>query len=56
MSQRMSEASKERRAAWDPNLYDAKYAFVWKYGADVISLLAPQAGSAFWISDVGRAI
>ena len=44
MSQRMSEASKERRAAWDPNLYDAKYAFVWKYGADVISLLAPQAG------------
>ena len=51
MSQGMSETSKERRAAWNPNLYDAKHAFVWKYGADLISLLAPQAGER--ILDIG---
>jgi trans-aconitate 2-methyltransferase len=51
MSQGMSEASEERRAAWNPHLYDAKHAFVWKYGADLISLLAPQAGER--ILDIG---
>jgi trans-aconitate 2-methyltransferase len=51
MSQWMSEASKERRAAWNPDLYDAKHAYVWKYGADMISLLAPQAGER--ILDIG---
>ena len=51
MSEGMRGVSKERRAAWDPNLYDAKHAFVWKYGADLISLLAPQAGER--ILDIG---
>jgi trans-aconitate methyltransferase len=51
MSQGRSDTSKERRAAWDPNSYDAEHAFVWKFGADVISLLAPQAGER--ILDLG---
>ena len=30
--------------AWDANLYESKHAFVWKYGASVLELLAPQPG------------
>jgi len=29
---------------WDAAAYDGKHSFVWKYGADVVELLAPQAG------------
>ena len=29
---------------WDPALYDGKHSFVWKYGAELIELLAPQRG------------
>jgi trans-aconitate methyltransferase len=47
----MGETSKERQAAWDPRLYDAKHTYVWKYGADLIPLLAPQAGER--ILDIG---
>jgi trans-aconitate methyltransferase len=42
---------KEQRAEWHANLYDAKHAFVWKYGADLVPLLAPQAGER--ILDIG---
>lgn len=28
--------------SWDANLYESKHAFVWKYGASVLELLAPQ--------------
>jgi trans-aconitate methyltransferase len=37
--------------AWNANLYDAKHDFVWKYGSDVVSLLAPQPGER--ILDLG---
>jgi len=36
---------------WKPNLYDGKHSFVWKLGASVIELLAPQPGER--ILDVG---
>jgi trans-aconitate methyltransferase len=29
---------------WDATLYDTSHAFVWKYGASVLELLAPQPG------------
>jgi trans-aconitate methyltransferase len=38
-------------APWNANLYDAKHDFVWKYGSDVVSLLAPQPGER--ILDLG---
>ena len=44
MTHRMSESTDSSVAAWNANLYDAKHDFVWKYGSDVVSLLAPQAG------------
>jgi trans-aconitate 2-methyltransferase len=47
----MSEPRKEGHPNWNPNLYDAKHDFVWKYGADLISLLAPKAGER--ILDIG---
>jgi trans-aconitate methyltransferase len=47
----MTEPLKERQAEWNANLYDAKHAFVWKYGADLVSLLAPQNGEH--ILDIG---
>jgi trans-aconitate methyltransferase len=51
VSQGMKEPLKERQAEWNANLYDAKHAFVWKYGAELVSLLAPQAGER--ILDLG---
>ncbi len=36
---------------WDPALYDRKHSFVWKYGEEVIGLLAPQQGER--ILDLG---
>jgi trans-aconitate methyltransferase len=36
---------------WKPTLYDDKHSFVWKLGASVIELLAPQAGER--ILDLG---
>lgn len=39
----MSEKVREAGPAWDANLYNAKHDFVWKYGSDVVSLLAPRA-------------
>lgn len=38
-------------AAWDAKLYNAKHDFVWKYGADLVSLLNPRAGES--ILDLG---
>lgn len=31
-------------ARWDAGLYDSKHAYVWKYGASLIELLAPKPG------------
>ncbi len=36
---------------WDPALYDGKHSFVWKYGIELIELLAPQPGER--ILDLG---
>jgi trans-aconitate methyltransferase len=36
---------------WDANLYDEKHSYVWKMAADLLELLAPQAGER--ILDVG---
>jgi trans-aconitate 2-methyltransferase len=36
---------------WDASLYDDKHSFVWKYGEEVIELLAPQPGER--ILDLG---
>src|ERR1700680_128611 len=47
----MSEPFHERQAEWNANLYDAKHAFVWKFGADLVPLLAPQSGER--ILDIG---
>src|SRR5262245_57670004 len=43
--------SGEAEKTWDAALYDQKNAFVWKHGAGVIELLAPQAGER--ILDLG---
>ena len=51
MSQGTDEPLMERQAEWNVNLYDAKHAFVWKYGADLLPLLAPQSGER--ILDIG---
>ena len=51
VNQEMSEPSKEERSAWNANLYDAKHDFVWKYGADLLPLLAPESGER--ILDIG---
>jgi trans-aconitate methyltransferase len=45
------EKEKEVRVDWDANLYNAKHDFVWKFGSDVVSLLAPRAGER--ILDLG---
>lgn len=47
----MDEKAQEARVDWDANLYNAKHDFVWKYGSDVVSLLAPRDGER--ILDVG---
>ncbi|MCA9112578.1 MAG: methyltransferase domain-containing protein, partial [Planctomycetaceae bacterium] len=44
-------ANKEKDDQWAPALYDEKHSFVWKLGASVIQLLAPQPGER--ILDVG---
>jgi len=38
-------------AHWDARLYDDKHSFIWKYGEDIVKLLAPRAGER--ILDLG---
>jgi trans-aconitate methyltransferase len=47
----MNDPLTGRQSEWNANLYDAKHAFVWKYGADLVPLLAPQTGER--ILDIG---
>jgi trans-aconitate methyltransferase len=47
----VNERIREGGADWDAKLYDAKHDFVWKYGFDLVSLLAPRAGER--ILDLG---
>jgi trans-aconitate methyltransferase len=51
VTNRTSESAGTGGAAWNANLYDAKHDFVWKYGSDVVLLLAPQPGER--ILDLG---
>lgn len=44
-------ANQPEHDQWKPTLYDDKHSFVWKLGASVIELLAPQSGER--ILDVG---
>jgi trans-aconitate 2-methyltransferase len=37
--------------AWDAARYQAKHSFVWRYGADLLELLAPRSGER--ILDLG---
>jgi trans-aconitate methyltransferase len=45
------QATQKIATEWNANLYDAKHDFVWKYGSEVVSLLAPQPGER--ILDLG---
>ena len=40
MESRQPQADKQ----WDASLYDDKHSFVWRYGEEVVELLAPKAG------------
>ena len=39
------------RTDWDPARYEGGHAFVWQYGADLVSILAPQSNER--ILDLG---
>jgi trans-aconitate methyltransferase len=39
------------RAGWDPELYEARHAFVWQFGRDLLALLNPKPGEQ--ILDLG---
>jgi len=45
------EPKQGTEAIWNAGLYDAKHSFVWEYGGDLISLLAPKSGER--ILDIG---
>lgn len=48
---RMTTGNVTPEKEWDTSLYDGKHSFVWKYGEDVIALLAPRSGER--ILDLG---
>lgn len=48
MSEQQSTRSTNR---WDTTLYEEQHSYVWKYGADLVELLAPQPGER--ILDLG---
>lgn len=45
------DTTSTRNAPWDAALYDDRHSFVWKHGATLVDLLAPQAGER--ILDLG---
>jgi trans-aconitate methyltransferase len=47
----VTEKKEQARTDWNANLYNAKHDFVWKFGSDVVSLLAPRDGER--ILDLG---
>lgn len=40
----MSKETKTSEKRWDASAYDSKHSFVWKYGREVLELLAPREG------------
>jgi trans-aconitate 2-methyltransferase len=51
MDAEMTAGNVTPEKAWDTSLYEGKHSFVWKYGEDVIALLAPASGER--ILDLG---
>lgn len=47
----MNDEKKVSEKRWDASAYDTKHSFVWKYGKEVLELLAPRGGER--ILDVG---
>lgn len=47
----MSDDNKPSEKRWDASAYDSKHSFVWKYGREVLELLAPLEGER--ILDLG---
>jgi len=47
----MSDEIKPSEKRWDASAYDSKHSFVWKYGREVLELLAPREGER--ILDLG---
>jgi trans-aconitate methyltransferase len=47
----LSSAGSSTSGAWDAGRYQDKHSFVWRYGADLLQLLAPQPGER--ILDLG---
>lgn len=47
----MSKETKTSEKRWDASAYDSKHSFVWKYGREVLELLAPREGER--ILDLG---
>ena len=47
----MSKENKTSEKRWDASAYDSKHSFVWKYGREVLELLAPREGER--ILDLG---
>ena len=47
----MSDDNKPSEKRWDASAYDSKHSFVWKYGREVLELLAPREGER--ILDLG---
>jgi trans-aconitate 2-methyltransferase len=47
----MSEKNNASEKRWDASAYDSKHSFVWKYGEEVLELLAPREGER--ILDLG---
>jgi len=46
-----NEGERQNAPVWNVDLYASKHDFVWKYGSDVVALLAPQPGER--ILDIG---
>ncbi len=44
MTGKGKETAERGPASWNATLYDTKHDFVWKYGSELITLLAPQPG------------
>ena len=47
----MNEPTTSHAKQWDPGLYDSRHSFVWKYGEEMVELLAPRKGER--ILDLG---
>ena len=47
----MTENKEQIVKKWDPNLYDQKHSYVFKYGEDLLNLLKPKRGEK--ILDLG---